>query len=162
MSRDKANVPYLQHHNNHRHQTWEGNYMQWRASFHKVSKSLVHVVLQGHVTNLLPYNSTTTMPMTIKPNKVVSYYTGPPHIKSHSPLNIWSLEVTWQIIYVISLLPTAWSLTIKRGKWSFTHTVTKPLTRGLNALKFYLHYKMYEAAWRPTMRHSKLKSHMII
>ena len=31
--------------------TWQGGYIQWVAPFHKVTRSIDHVVLQGHVPN---------------------------------------------------------------------------------------------------------------
>ena len=82
-----------------------GIYIQWRTFFHKVTRSLDLWVLQGHVTNEIYYVSTTTRHMAIKLGKEVIYYNGLLCQKSHNPLNTWSHQVTWQIKYVISLLP---------------------------------------------------------
>ena len=42
----------------------------------------------------LKHTSTSTMPMTIEPGRVVTYHEGRPTIMSHEPLNTWSREVT--------------------------------------------------------------------
>ena len=41
----KLNMLYLHHHNDYGHQIWEADYTQWRASYHKVTRSLDHVIL---------------------------------------------------------------------------------------------------------------------
>ena len=75
---------------------------EWRTSMDKVTKSLDHVVLQGHVTNWICHVSTTTRPLAIKLGKMVSYYRGISPIKSGNPLNMWFFELTWQIEIILS------------------------------------------------------------
>ena len=51
-------------------------------------------VMQGHVNYFSCCITTTTRPMATKLGKVVTYYKKLDPIKSHSPLNTWSLKVT--------------------------------------------------------------------
>ena len=57
----------------------------------KSQKSLYHVVLQGHVTNQVRCISTTTRPVVIKLDKLMSYCRGLPPIKSNNLLNLRDL-----------------------------------------------------------------------
>ena len=86
------------------HQNWQAGYIQWVTFFQKLTRSLDHVVSWYYKKSEILYISNTTGNMTIKFGKVVSYYKGLLCIKSHHPLNTWSLEVTLQTKYVKSLL----------------------------------------------------------
>ena len=81
--------------------TQQSCYIQWGISLHKVRRPFDDVVLQGHLTNKNMSISTTTM---VIANKLL-YNEEIPSIKSQNLLITWSFKVTWQINYVISLLP---------------------------------------------------------
>ena len=89
--------------------------------------------------------------MIIKVGKVMGYNKEFPRIKSHSPLNPWPHDVTWQIKYVISLLSKGlwpwslakWWVTI-RGVHQRSHTtlLTRGHMRSLERLNIlYLYYR---------------------
>ena len=103
-SRDKLKTLYIQYHNAYGHQAWQGGYIQWGASFHKVKRPFDHVALQGLMTDKIRYISTTKMTVAMKLGRVVTYKGELPPIKSQDPLILRSYKVTWQIKYLISLL----------------------------------------------------------
>ena len=81
---------YIHHHNYYGYQTLQGGYIQCGASFHKVTRSLGHPVLQDHLIKYIRCISTTTSLMMIKRGKVVSCNKGIPRIKSQNPQTMWS------------------------------------------------------------------------
>ena len=76
---------YLYYHNTYGHQPWQGGDIPWGAPNHKVAWSFNHVVLWGHVTNLILYISTCTWPTTTKYGKVVTYWKRLPSPNSYDP-----------------------------------------------------------------------------
>ena len=61
-------------------------------SFHTVTRPFNNMVFQDHVKNRC-YISTTTLPMTTKPGRVVTYNEELPSIKLQDPLTTWSCIV---------------------------------------------------------------------
>lgn len=66
--------------------------IQLGVSFHKVTWSFDHAVLQGHVEYISFCITTTTTPMATKGGKLVTYHKKLQSIKSHNPLNMWSCK----------------------------------------------------------------------
>ena len=98
----------------------------WTALTYNMLLLLSLMFLQDHVTNQKHHISTTTMPVVIKLDKVVTFYEGLlplscswpsnlermvtyidglPPIKSHNPLITWSCEITWQTESIIISTP---------------------------------------------------------
>ena len=81
-------VPWhLYYHNDYGYQTWHGGSIQGTACLDKITKSLDHLLLQGHVQikyiiSLLPQD------LKIKLHKVVCYHKCFPPIKINTPLNM--------------------------------------------------------------------------
>ena len=76
----------------------QGGNIHWRFSFHKVTRSFNHVVLQGNEKYFTCFITTITRPMVIKTCKMVIYYMKLQTIKPHKPLNTWSLRSNDKII----------------------------------------------------------------
>ena len=76
--------------------------------FHKVTRSLYHVVLQDHGNYFSCCITATTRPMDSNIGKVVTYYEKRQLINSHNSLNKRSSEVTWnnklKTLYIKNIL----------------------------------------------------------
>lgn len=119
MSHDKLNMLHAHYCHDYDHQTWQSGYIVWGASFHKAIKYHDNVVLQGQrntLNNTLYLYYHEAYAMVNKLGKMVSYCKELLCIKSHNPLNTQSHEDTWQINYVISLLPRENDFHIKCDK----------------------------------------------
>ena len=99
-SHGNINTLYLPYHNDYSHQSQQGDYIKWGSSFHKVFL-WAHGLARSHDKLNMLY---LCYHKAIKLDMVVSCYKGLPCTKSHSPQNLWSHEVLWQIKYVICVL----------------------------------------------------------
>ena len=106
---------HIHYRNAYYHQTLQASYIQWGPYLNKVTRTFDHMVLQGHTTNSICYISTTTMTIVTKLSLMVTYKEGLSSIRSQDPLAMWSCKVTWEMKYVISVLPQGlWSLNFAR------------------------------------------------
>ena len=91
---------------------WPPNLVKWWLNLSDSPPSHKYwtfdeVVLQDHMTNQHHYIYTTTVPMTTKFDRVVTYYEEVQLTKLFDPSNTWFCEITWQIWQIknfISLL----------------------------------------------------------
>ena len=107
-------ICYIHYHNDHGHQTWHGGYIQWGALFHKVTWSLDHLVLPGHVTNTLDLYYHKAYDYYF--GKMMNFCKGLPHIRSCNSLITWSHEVPI-VRPPPPLLPPFF---LKGGWWTFS------------------------------------------
>ena len=75
--------------------------LQQGGSFHKITRSFDHVVLQGHVKYQICYISTTATPMTTKLGKVLTWYEKLSSITFCNPLNTWRSSGKLRALYLI-------------------------------------------------------------
>ena len=114
---EKLKPLYFHYHSAYGHYTWQDGNLLWRTPTRKVTWPFHIVFLQDHVTNWNHYISTTTMSMTIKLCRVVSYYHELPPLNSRKPLITWSYKITSQTKTIISPLPECtWQLNLA-GRW---------------------------------------------
>ena len=89
------------------HQTLQSSGLLWQVSTHKFTQPSEQVVTWGHVIIEKDYNSLTTMSMTAKPFRVVTYNEEIP----------W--KSIWQIKYIISPL-LQWQFPPNLAAWLHT------------------------------------------
>ena len=89
------------------HQFWQAGNIQWGIPFHKVTRSLNLVILQGHIKYFSCCITATTRPIATKLGKVVIYCN-----KLHKVLNTWSHDTlkTFYLHYHNTCGPQTWKL----------------------------------------------------
>ena len=97
--------PYLHNQSAYGYQTFQDGNVPWLAPALKVTWPFDHVVLGDHVRNWNHYISTTTMPMTTRVGRVVTYLEWLLPVMSHDHMITWSNKITWQTKIIIYLLP---------------------------------------------------------
>ena len=73
----------LQCHSAYGHQIWQDGNLSWLALAHKITWYFNHLVLEDHLTNESHCISITTVPMTTKLGRMVTYIERLQPIKSH-------------------------------------------------------------------------------
>ena len=95
-SLDQLKSFQLHYQSSYSHQNFQNDNLLWLAPANKVTWAFYHMVLQKHVTDWNHYISTTTVPMTTKLCRVVTYLKRFQTIKSFSTFITWSFKITWQ------------------------------------------------------------------
>ena len=98
----KLNTLYLHFHKTNRHQILQGGDLPWGTFTHKVIWSFKQMVMWDRVTRWKQYISNSTIPITTKFFRMVTYDEGLQPIKSHDSLITWSHKFTWKIKNLIS------------------------------------------------------------
>ena len=95
----------LHYQSSYSHITLQDGHLLWWAPIHKVAWPFYHVALQDHVTSQSHYFFTTTVPMTTRLSRVVTYLERLHTEMSNNALIMWSCKVTWKTKTIISPLP---------------------------------------------------------
>ena len=93
-SRDKLNRLYLHYLSVYDYRTWKNGDSLWETLTHKVTCK--NVFLQEHVTNWKQYISSTTVPMSTKLVRLVTYLERLQPIYLLDPLVMWFWKIKWQ------------------------------------------------------------------
>ena len=80
------------------------NFKIEKLNTYRINYIYLSIYLSIYTCIYIYYISTSTRPITTKHYKVATYLKGLLPINSHNPLNIWSRDVQWQIINIISPL----------------------------------------------------------
>ena len=75
----------------------KSSYLTWRPPTHDVTWPFDDVVLWNNVSNWSHYISITTVLVSTKLGRVLSYLKGLPPVKSHGSWVKWSCKIMWQI-----------------------------------------------------------------
>ena len=98
-SDDILKMLYLPYHDICDNQTWQGCDLPWWGPTHKITWALNHVVLWDHETSWNHYTSNTTMPMTTKLVRGLTYHKEVPPIRSHDQIIRWFLARLRDYVY---------------------------------------------------------------
>ena len=93
----KLNTLYLHFHKTNRHQILQGGDLPWGTFTHKVIWSFKQMVMWDRVTRWKQYISNSTIPITTKFFRMLTYDEGLQPIKSHNHLVMWSSKPCYKL-----------------------------------------------------------------